>query len=129
MSATLHRIDSGSDAGRFQCSQCQATFPPSVDARIHAAGCVRYNGWTNHETWAVNLWLTNDELSYETLRAIARDDTNPSTRAYAAAQNLKDYVESLAVDACRDAGMFADLLQSALDAVDWASIITAAREK
>jgi hypothetical protein len=37
-----------------------------------------YNGWTNWETWNVNLWLTNDEGSYAWLmdaakRAIATD--------------------------------------------------------
>lgn len=21
----------------------------------------KYNGWTNHETWLVNVWITNDE--------------------------------------------------------------------
>ena len=24
----------------------------------------RYNGWTNYETWAVNLWIDNDQGSY-----------------------------------------------------------------
>jgi hypothetical protein len=23
-----------------------------------------YNGWTNYETWAVSLWLGNEESSY-----------------------------------------------------------------
>ena len=26
-----------------------------------------YSGWTNRETWVVNLWFTNDECYYEEL--------------------------------------------------------------
>lgn len=39
-----------------------------------------YNGWTNWDTWAVHLWLTNDEDSYDTACAIVDEyRDNPKT--------------------------------------------------
>lgn len=31
----------------------------------------KYNGWTNWETFTVNLWLTNDQPLYNHFRALA----------------------------------------------------------
>ncbi len=31
-----------------------------------------YNGWSNRETWVVNLWLTNNERYYDTLQSIIK---------------------------------------------------------
>ena len=32
-----------------------------------------YNGWTNRETWALNLWLSNDQGLYEMTQERVRD--------------------------------------------------------
>ena len=40
--------------------------------------CKEYNGWTNYETWNMNLWLTNDSSFYEiaddAIQVIVSDD-------------------------------------------------------
>lgn len=35
-----------------------------------------YNGWVNRETWALNLWLGNDEGLYNEVREIAERATS-----------------------------------------------------
>ena len=57
-----------------------------------------YNGWTNRETWAVNLWLSNDEGIYSMAREVAAQDVDvrggklyPHEREDA----VKDWVEDL----------------------------------
>jgi hypothetical protein len=35
-----------------------------------------YNGWSNHSTWAANLWLSNDEPTYRAAIATLRGVTS-----------------------------------------------------
>ena len=32
-----------------------------------------YNGWSNYETWLINLWLTNDRCYYDELCEIIKN--------------------------------------------------------
>ena len=83
-----------------------------------------YNGWTNYETWCVNLWLTNDEYSESELRKIATH-----WRHYEREDALRTFIRDAQEEAVPQClGMFSDLLQSALDNVNWREIIKAHEE-
>lgn len=82
----------------------------------------KYNGWANYETWAVNLWLENEESSYRYWRARAKEVRGQGPKAAAReilATELKTVLED---DMPELEGPFADLLNSALDEVDWHEI-------
>jgi hypothetical protein len=88
------------------------------------------NGWTNYETWNVNLWIDNEEGSQRYWRAMAQECWNDAeadrtfTRDEVARFNLADRLKSDIGESMPNLGatMWADLLGAALEEVDWQEI-------
>jgi hypothetical protein len=91
-----------------------------------------YQGWSNYPTWAVNLWLANDEPLYRRAMDMARAitvhvsvDSNvldgtwtpEDAQKFRLADAYQDWVrEMVEMD---EASMRSDLLGYALDMVNW----------
>jgi hypothetical protein len=97
-----------------------------------------YNGWKNHETWTVNVWIGSDEGTqgyWEDMAASCWDATDAECestedRAEAAVRALESLLKEGHTDAFEildipRASMWTDLLTSALEAVDWREIAEA----
>ena len=79
-----------------------------------------YNGWTNRETWLVNLWLTNEQAYNDTALDIC---TTYDLRA--ACDRLEGFVDSLLESA---PGFAADMINAALGHVNWSEIVLSMKE-
>ena len=76
-----------------------------------------YNGWSNRETWIVNLWMTGDQSYYEQLCEIisSRDSVDNQTEA------LKGWIR-FEYDG-EYSSLWADLINNSLAEVDWYEIV------
>ncbi|KKN83817.1 hypothetical protein LCGC14_0294700 [marine sediment metagenome] len=90
---------------------------------------VKYEGWTNYETWAVKLWMDNEEPSYnywkERTEEIAKDAKGDqyTTSERMAVHNLATALKDEHEEAVPDLEGFAgDLLMTALGSVNWYEI-------
>jgi len=82
-----------------------------------------YNGWANYETWCVNLWLTNEPQCHERLMAIVQNCDTLGDQAEAIRQWVRPELGREEPYADSIAGMYVDLLASALDVVQWREIV------
>ena len=89
----------------------------------------KYNGWTNYETWLVNLWIDNEQGSdefwrstageyYENAEATAYSTKSESAR-YDLAEYMKDHFEEWSPLDPNAASIYHDLLCAALSSVNW----------
>lgn len=97
-----------------------------------------YQGWTNYETWAIKLWMDNEQSSQEYWQEQARaawdvcGDKHPnqfmdrsSNARSLLAERLKDEFDSQSehpVFAAAEGTVYGDLLNAALSEVDWYEI-------
>lgn len=87
----------------------------------------RYNGWTNYETWCVNLWMDNEQGAQESVREMGQQelDTAGGDKEEAALR-LADSIEAMHDDGMAEltgvTGVFSDLLRASLGAVNWYEI-------
>jgi hypothetical protein len=79
----------------------------------------KYNGWSNRETWVVNLWLTNDQSAYDALQ----HDMKAFESLGEQAEELEHWVRcEYGIDDL-DASVVSDLISTSLGRIDWFEIV------
>ena len=94
-----------------------------------------YQGWTNYETWATMLWINNEQHVYDRWHERAREITQEVKKEkkheywtvdeeikYTLADELKEETNNNMPSV---KGVYADLLQSAIDNIDYNEIAEA----
>ena len=83
----------------------------------------KYEGWTNYETWNVNLWLSNDEPTYKYCVMLSKTYSDPIELA----NLLKEFVLGFKPELGEST--FSDMLNASLREVNWREIAEAYLEK
>ncbi len=102
-----------------------------------------HQGWSNYETWCVNLGLANEEQTYRRCQSLATEarehaETCPQVRdnvwtfeeapTFLLADALKEFVED-GNPLASQSSMYSDLLTAALSEVNWHEIAEAFLKK
>jgi len=77
-----------------------------------------YSGWSNRETWVMNLWLANDETYCDEMRRIIK-----TCDKYEQAEQLESLIRDELEGSLEESGLLGDLLTASLGRVSWQEII------
>lgn len=84
-----------------------------------------YNGWTNYQTWVCSIWMDNDRGSYEHYSETARDllklHKDKTQAEDELSKIMKDDLDG-EMQCMSVEGLFGDLLQNAVDQIDFNEI-------
>ena len=85
-----------------------------------------YNGWTNYETWNLNLWYDDffSEVAAEIYKDAEKCDTftRAENATLALADHIKDTVEEIEAENMPLTGFLADMVSASLSAVNYHEI-------
>jgi len=73
-----------------------------------------YNGWTNYETWLVNLWFS-DSYNEHYLEQFREGDLLKRVNS----DQLRDYVDDFMAHQTPENGLVTDLVNNAMSQVNW----------
>lgn len=78
-----------------------------------------YNGYSNYETWVVNMWLNANPFSQNMLQLIIQAFETVSEKAEELERNVMADVNYLG----GESSMWADLLHAAVGRINWREIV------
>lgn len=76
-----------------------------------------YEGWSNKQTWAVNLWVSNDHGLYNEQTDMIRHAVRREIDSADFADEIEQWVSGMTPDL--GASLWSDLMSLALGSVDW----------
>lgn len=78
-----------------------------------------YNGWTNYETWAVNVWGGFDDDPG--ISDLVEESFNAGMDKEETIRKLRDWMKEIFEDDCPelDNSPYADLLNAAMSEINW----------
>lgn len=81
----------------------------------------KYNGFTNYETWALKLWIDNEEPNYKAWRAEAREILADTPDKLQAVADLRDRLQEDTEAGAPEIppSFYSDIMGAALGRVNW----------
>ena len=78
----------------------------------------KYNGWTNYETWLINVYY-DDFIADYIQDAVEQGETS----VYRIGESLKDYFEEIIYESMPDNNFIQDLVNAGLSEISWRELV------